>query len=74
MPKKDPEIEEEITTPPPQPRGLYTSEFILSSLVLVIAGLMVIVSKNLSAQEWLDFAKWVVGGYAVARGLAKVSL
>jgi len=59
---------------PPNPRGLYTSEFFLAVAVLVISGAMVIVEGNLSAQEWLDFAKWVVGGYAVSRGLAKVTL
>lgn len=54
--------------------GVFTSEFLLAVAVLVISGAMVIVSKNLSAQEWLDFAKWVVGGYAVSRGLAKVKV
>lgn len=56
----------------PQPRGIFTSEFYLAMAVLIIGGAMVIISKNLAASEWLDLAKWVVGGYSVSRGLAKV--
>lgn len=57
---------------PVETRGIFTSEFYLAMAVLIIGGAMVIISKNLAASEWLDLAKWVVGGYSVSRGLAKV--
>lgn len=62
---------DEIKEPKP---GFLTTEFMLAIAVLLISGAMVIVSKNLDSEQWLDFAKWVVGGYAVSRGLAKVRL
>lgn len=72
-PRKE-QVEEQLVEPPPKPRGFFTSEFFLAVLILIVSGIMVIVSKNLSAQEWIDLAKWVSGGYAVSRGLAKISL
>lgn len=52
--------------------GLKTTELILSVAVLAIAGALVIVNDSLSAEVWVDLAKWVVGGYALSRGLAKL--
>lgn len=52
--------------------GLKTTELILSLAVLAIAGAMVLVNESLSAEDWVDLSKWVVGGYALSRGLAKL--
>lgn len=52
--------------------GIKTTELILSLAVLAIAGAMVLVNESLSAEVWVDLAKWVVGGYALSRGLAKL--
>jgi len=52
--------------------GIKTTELILSVVVLAVAGVLVLVNNSLSAEVWVDLAKWVVGGYAVSRGLAKL--
>lgn len=56
----------------PKP-GYLTTEFLLAALVLIISGAMVIVSKNLAASQWINLAKWLVPGYGLSRGLAKLS-
>lgn len=57
----------------PQPKnGLKTTELILAIAVLAISGAMVLFNDALAAEAWVDLAKWVVGGYAVSRGLAKL--
>lgn len=52
--------------------GLRTSELILTLAVLAIAGAMVLINESLAAEDWVDLTKWVVGGYALSRGLAKL--
>lgn len=52
--------------------GLKTTELILAVAVLAIAGAMVIIGDTLQADQWVELAKWVVGGYALSRGLAKL--
>jgi len=52
--------------------GIKTTELILSVVVLAIGGALVLVNDSLDAQVWVDLAKWVVGGYAISRGLAKL--
>lgn len=52
--------------------GIRTTELILTLVVLAISGAMVLVNESLAAEDWVDLAKWVVGGYALSRGLAKL--
>lgn len=64
-------MEEEVEVIEVKP-GIKTTELILCIAVLAIAGAMVFVNDSLSAEVWVDLAKWVVGGYALSRGLAKL--
>lgn len=64
-------MEEEVEVIEVKP-GIKTTELILCIVVLGIAGAMVLVNDSLSAEVWVDLAKWVVGGYALSRGLAKL--
>jgi len=52
--------------------GMKSSEFLLTVVALVAATVLVLTTK-LSDKQWLDFAKVVVTGYGVSRGLAKIT-
>lgn len=68
--RRPPLIADAETRPADRP-GILTSEFWLAAVGLVVSGIMAVAEAGLSAEEWLDFAKWVVAGYALSRGVAK---
>jgi hypothetical protein len=51
--------------------GMRTSEFYLTALTLVVVA--VLAAFSVDTAEFIDLAKYLVPGYAVARGIKKTS-
>lgn len=52
--------------------GMKSSEFLLTIIALLgVLALILLASEPAETDQFVEFAKWAVGGYVASRGLAK---